>query len=121
MSLMHGVKNPDFARMLKSSDLESKESSKKGPGLPVLGAKRDREDGGGEAPAEKRLKTCFRCSKCGFVTADRQDFEQHIPQHKVEESTPQCHRCGLCFTSALALNRHLHIVHKVREPENREP
>lgn len=119
MSLMHGVKNPDFARMPRSLNLESKETSRKGPGPSVLGAKRDRDDGG-EAPAEKRLKTCFRCAKCDFATADCQEFEQHIPQHKAEESTPQCHRCGLCFTSTLALNRHLHIVHKVKEPENRQ-
>lgn len=121
MSLMHGVKNPDFTRMPKSSDLKSKEFSRKGPGSLVSGAKRDKDDGGGEAPPEKRLKMCFRCAKCDFVTADSQEFEEHIPQHKVKDSTPQCTRCGLCFTSALALNRHLHIVHKVREPEDREP
>lgn len=116
MSLMHGVKNPDCARMAKSSNLDFIESSKKGTESLALGTKRENGDdtGGGEAPAEKRPKTCFRCAKCDFVTAERQVFEQHIPQHKVEENTPQCHCCGLCFTSALALNRHLHIVHKVR-------
>lgn len=111
MSLMHGVKNPDLTRMPKT-----KESSRKGPGSAPLGVKRDKEGDADnpEVPPEKRLKMGFRCAKCDFVTADRQEFEQHIPQHKVEESTPQCHRCGLCFTSAPALNRHLHIVHKVR-------
>lgn len=122
MSLMHGVKNPDFTRMPKTLNLDSNESSRKGSGSTLLGTQRDKEDDtDGEAPAEKRLKTCFRCAKCGFVTADHLEFEQHIPQHKVEASTSQCHHCGLCFTSALALNRHLHIVHKVRELEDRKP
>lgn len=122
MSLMHGVKNPDFARMPKSSNLDSIESTKKGAGSPALGTKRENGDDTdvGEAPAEKKPKTSFRCAKCDFVTADHRVFEEHIPQHKVEESTPQCHCCGLCFTSVLALNRHLHIVHKVRENRDTE-
>lgn len=121
MSLMHGVKNPDLDQMSKSSNLVSIESSKKGPGSPALRTKRENGDDAGdeEAPAAKHPKTSFRCAKCGFITIERQVFEQHIPQHKVEENTPQCHRCGLCFTSALALNRHLHIVHKVRKTETR--
>lgn len=67
------------------------------------------------APSAKRLKAQFRCSKCGFATGDSAQFQRHIPQHKSDESTPQCLRCGLCFTSALSLSRHLHIVHKVKE------
>uniref|UniRef100_A0AAV2L6C5 C2H2-type domain-containing protein n=1 Tax=Knipowitschia caucasica TaxID=637954 RepID=A0AAV2L6C5_KNICA len=65
--------------------------------------------GDGDAPGEKRLKTC------GFVTTDDQEFERHKPQHKLQQSTPQCGLCGLCFTSALALNRHRHMVHKKEE------
>lgn len=73
-----------------------------------------------EAPSAKRLKTQFRCSKCGFVTDDNARFQQHIPQHKSDENTPQCLHCGLCFTSVLSLNRHLFIVHKVKDPEEGE-
>lgn len=69
------------------------------------------------APSTKRPKAQFRCSKCGFVTDDRAQFQQHIPQHKTDGDTPQCLHCGLCFTSALSLNRHLFIVHKVKEEE----
>lgn len=69
------------------------------------------------APSTKRPKAQFRCSKCGFVTDDGAQFQQHIPQHKTDGDTPQCLRCGLCFTSALSLNRHLFIVHKVKEEE----
>lgn len=73
-----------------------------------------------EAPSAKRLKTQFRCSKCGFVTDNSTEFQQHIPQHKTDENTPQCLHCGLCFTSVLSLNRHLFIVHKVKDPEEEE-
>lgn len=73
-----------------------------------------------EAPSAKRLKSQFRCSKCGFITDDRTQFQQHIPQHKTDENTPQCLHCGLCFTSVLSLNRHLFIVHKVKEEEREE-
>lgn len=72
------------------------------------------------APSTKRPKAQFRCSKCGFVTDDGVQFQQHIPQHKTDDDTPQCLHCGLCFTSALSLNRHLFIVHKVKEEEKEE-
>ena len=78
---------------------------KQGPDLP----------GSLEAPSAKRLKSQFRCSKCGFITDDSTQFQQHIPQHKSDENTPQCLHCGLCFTSVLSLNRHLFIVHKVKD------
>lgn len=70
-----------------------------------------------EAPSAKRLKTQFRCSKCGFTTDDSTQFQQHIPQHKTDGNTRQCLHCGLCFTSVLSLSRHLFIVHKVKGSE----
>lgn len=73
-----------------------------------------------DAPSAKRLKTQFRCSKCGFITDDSTEFHQHIPQHKTDENTPQCLHCGLCFTSVVSLNRHLFIVHKVKDPKEDE-
>lgn len=73
------------------------------------------------APSAKRPKTQFRCSKCGFITDDSSQFQQHIPQHKSDENTRQCLRCGLCFKSVLSLNRHLYIVHKVKEEEEEIP
>lgn len=69
------------------------------------------------APSAKRQKTFPRCSKCGFITDDNSKFQQHILQHKTDENTPQCLHCGLCFTSVLSLNRHLFIVHRVKDPE----
>lgn len=70
-----------------------------------------------EGSPAKRLKHQFRCSKCGFTTEDGTQFQKHIPQHKTDENTPQCLHCGLCFASQLSLNRHLFIVHKVKDPE----
>ncbi|KAG7216037.1 hypothetical protein INR49_007788 [Caranx melampygus] len=86
---------------------------------PVLGSQKEGKGRAGslQAPSAKRLKTQYRCSKCGFVTDDSAQFQQHIPQHKTDENTPQCLHCGLCFTSMLSLKRHLFIVHKVKDPE----
>uniref|UniRef100_A0A3Q3FZL0 Zinc finger protein 592 n=1 Tax=Labrus bergylta TaxID=56723 RepID=A0A3Q3FZL0_9LABR len=104
ISLMHGIKNPDLSQMPKTATLESKKAVRKDHTSSI------------EAPSAKRLKTNFRCSKCGFTTDDNTKFLQHIPQHKTDENTPQCLHCGLCFTSVLSLNRHLFIVHKVKDP-----
>lgn len=89
---------------------------------PAVGTQEEGQDHAGslEAPSAKRLKTQFRCSKCGFITDDSTQFQQHIPQHKTDENTPQCLHCGLCFTSVLSLSRHLFIVHKVKAPEQDE-
>lgn len=93
-----------------------------GSETPAVGAQEEgpHHTGSLEAPSAKRLKTQFRCSKCGFLTNDSAQFQQHIPQHKSDENTPQCLRCGLCFTSLLSLRRHLFIVHKVKDPEGDE-
>uniref|UniRef100_A0A3B5MRN7 Zinc finger protein 592 n=1 Tax=Xiphophorus couchianus TaxID=32473 RepID=A0A3B5MRN7_9TELE len=105
ISLMHGIKNPDLRQMPKTSIKEQVDTS-------------DRSDL--DAPSAKHLKTQFRCSKCGFITDDSTEFHQHIPQHKTDENTPQCLHCGLCFTSVVSLNRHLFIVHKVKDPKEDE-
>ncbi|XP_074489065.1 zinc finger protein 592 [Sebastes fasciatus] len=121
ISLMHGIKNPDLGQMPKTTIQESKKALGKGlvserPAVDTQEEGRDRTFSP-EAPPAKRLKTQFRCSKCGFVTDDSAQFKRHIPQHKTDENTPQCLHCGLCFTSVLSLNRHLFIVHKVKSPE----
>ncbi|XP_040894815.1 zinc finger protein 592 [Toxotes jaculatrix] len=122
ISLMHGIKNPDLGQMPKTVIQESKKALGKGSERPAVGTQREGQDRAEslEAPSPKRLKTQFRCSKCGFITDDSTQFQQHIPQHKTDENTPQCLHCGLCFTSVLSLNRHLFIVHKVKDPEEGE-
>ncbi|XP_020487060.3 zinc finger protein 592 [Labrus bergylta] len=120
ISLMHGIKNPDLSQMPKTATLESKKAVRKEPvsDRPAVDTQEKQQDHTSsiEAPSAKRLKTNFRCSKCGFTTDDNTKFLQHIPQHKTDENTPQCLHCGLCFTSVLSLNRHLFIVHKVKDP-----
>lgn len=71
--------------------------------------------------ATKRHKSLFQCAKCNFATDSGLEFQRHIPQHQADSSTAQCLLCGLCYTSASSLSRHLFIVHKVREQEEEEP
>ncbi|XP_056138085.1 zinc finger protein 592 [Lampris incognitus] len=119
--LMHGIKNPDLSLMPKtaiqetSKDLQEALTSKR----PATGVQGEGQEPAGsrDVSSAKRLKTRFRCSKCGFTTEDSVRFQQHIPQHKTGENTPQCLHCGLCFASLLSLNRHLFIVHKIKESE----
>ncbi|XP_038562023.1 zinc finger protein 592 [Micropterus salmoides] len=124
IGLMHGIKNPDLRQMPKTAIQESKKDLSKGLVSERHAVDTQVEARGGtfslEAPSAKRLKTQFRCSKCGFITDSSTQFQQHIPQHKTDENTPQCLHCGLCFTSVLSLNRHLFIVHKVKDPEEEE-
>ncbi|XP_040024785.2 zinc finger protein 592-like [Gasterosteus aculeatus] len=121
ISLMHGIKNPDLSQMPKTTVQDSKKAFGKGllSERPAVDTQVEAQEGarGLGAPPAKRLKTQFRCSKCGFVTDDGAQFQRHIPQHKTDKSTPQCRHCGLCFTSPSSLNRHRFIVHKVKETE----
>lgn len=71
-------------------------------------------------PPPKRHKSLFQCAKCSFATDSGLEFQSHIPQHQADSSTAQCLLCGLCYTSATSLSRHLFIVHKVREQEEEE-
>ncbi|XP_036371495.1 zinc finger protein 687b [Megalops cyprinoides] len=65
--------------------------------------------------------TAFRCAPCGFSTEDRQEFLQHIPQHRADASVLQCNHCGACFTSASSLSRHRFITHRVRDAPDPAP
>ncbi|KAI1904490.1 hypothetical protein AGOR_G00006170 [Albula goreensis] len=123
ISLMHGIKNPDFSQMTNLVPLGNSQGSAERPGGKRKGEEAMKEGAGGAAPEStpaKRLKPQFRCAKCGFTTEDNNSFRQHIPQHKADDATPQCPHCGLCFASQLALGRHLFIVHKVKRPEEQE-
>ncbi|XP_062317591.1 zinc finger protein 592 [Osmerus eperlanus] len=119
ISLMHGIKNPDFSLMPDTATqckTLGEELISKRPAMDTHREQQDCVTCPGSFSA-KRLKKQFRCSKCGFVTEDGTQFLQHIPQHKLDDNTPQCLHCGLCFASQLSLNRHLFIVHKVKESE----
>lgn len=66
----------------------------------------------------KRLRlegdTNFSCAKCDFTTENQDTFNEHIAEHKSNDSV-QCPDCGMCFVVATSLKRHLFIVHKVRD------
>ncbi|XP_063053595.1 zinc finger protein 592 [Engraulis encrasicolus] len=131
ISLMHGIKNPDFSQMAKVAppgmSRPPREAVKRSAAQMQASGRRVAEDtpaddggSGGGSSSAKRPKAQFRCSKCGFAADDQGSFLEHIPQHKTHPDTPQCQHCGLCFTSPLALSRHLFIVHKVKEKEKEE-
>uniref|UniRef100_A0A8D0BNL3 Zinc finger protein 592 n=1 Tax=Salvator merianae TaxID=96440 RepID=A0A8D0BNL3_SALMN len=122
ISLMHGIKNPDLSQISKTKAPAEDVTKAKSP-------KRVSADGldqtktqasGSEDPPAKKLKAHWKCAKCGFATASETEFLGHIPQHKTDSSTHQCLLCGLCYTSRISLNRHLFIVHKVKDPEEEE-
>ncbi|XP_044923237.1 zinc finger protein 592 [Mustela putorius furo] len=121
ISLMHGIRNPDLSQTSKvrpSGGHSPQVSHLKRPG-----------SGAGDAPgtsngaavsSTKRHKSLFQCAKCSFATDSGLEFQSHIPQHQADSSTAQCLLCGLCYTSASSLSRHLFIVHKVRDQEEEE-
>ncbi|KAJ8344054.1 hypothetical protein SKAU_G00313830 [Synaphobranchus kaupii] len=121
ISLMHGIKNPDFSQMTNPAPQGPSQGPGEGSGAKRRGEDAVREGAGGAAlqaaPAKRPKPPKFRCAKCGFTTEDSVSLQQHIPQHKADDTTPQCAHCGLCFASQLALNRHLFIVHKVKQLE----
>lgn len=73
-----------------------------------------------EGPDAKKMKSMYKCAKCGFTADNSAQFLEHIPRHKSDSSSYQCVHCGLCYTSQISLNRHLFIVHKVKEDEEEE-
>ncbi|XP_053128818.1 zinc finger protein 592 [Hemicordylus capensis] len=122
ISLMHGIKNPDLSQISKAKAPAEDSIKAKSP-------KRVSTDGleqmkstaaGSEDPPAKKLKAHWKCAKCGFATASDTEFQEHIPRHKSDSSTFQCLLCGLCYTSHISLNRHLFIVHKVKDPEEEQ-
>ncbi|NXX98460.1 ZN592 protein, partial [Centropus bengalensis] len=113
ISLMHGIKNPDLSQMAKARAPERDLPQAKSP-------KRPAAEEPGRAEAAKKPRAPWKCAKCGFTTDASAEFQEHIPRHKADSSTFQCLLCGLCYTSSISLNRHLFIVHKVKDDEEEE-
>ncbi|CAM4609324.1 unnamed protein product [Lepidochelys olivacea] len=118
ISLMHGIKNPDLSQMSKAKAPECDSTKAKSPKRVSADAPGQMETT--EVPPAKKLKAHWKCAKCGFATDISTEFQEHIPQHKADNSTAQCLLCGLCYTSHISLNRHLFIVHKVKDPVEEE-
>uniref|UniRef100_A0A8B9P2Z6 Zinc finger protein 592 n=1 Tax=Apteryx owenii TaxID=8824 RepID=A0A8B9P2Z6_APTOW len=121
ISLMHGIKNPDLSQMAKAKVPERDTAEAKSPkrmSTDELG--QAETTAGSDMPPAKKLKAHWKCAKCGFATDISTEFQEHIPQHKTDSSTYQCLFCGLCYTSQISLNRHLFIVHKVKDEEEED-
>ncbi|XP_059953433.1 zinc finger protein 592 isoform X2 [Mesoplodon densirostris] len=121
ISLMHGIRNPDLSQTSKVRPSGGHSPQVNHLKRPVSGAG-DAPDtsSGATVSSTKRHKSLFQCAKCSFATDSGLEFQSHIPQHQKDSSTAQCLLCGLCYTSASSLNRHLFIVHKVRDQEEEE-
>ncbi|KAL7886589.1 hypothetical protein AOLI_G00043100 [Acnodon oligacanthus] len=60
----------------------------------------------------------FRCTPCGLLCEDKEEFLQHIQSHRGGEGGAfQCQLCGACFASNSSLSRHRFISHRMRETE----
>ncbi|MBZ3880049.1 Zinc finger protein 592 [Sciurus carolinensis] len=121
ISLMHGIRNPDLSQTSKVRHLGAHSPQVNHLKRPVSAAgDAPGTSNGATVSSTKRHKSLFQCAKCSFATDSGLEFQSHIPQHQVDSSTAQCLLCGLCYTSASSLSRHLFIVHKVRDQEEEE-
>lgn len=118
ISLMHGIRNPDLSQTSKVKHAGGHSPQVNHLKRPVSRmADAPGTSNGATASSTKRHKPLFQCARCTFSTDSELEFQSHIPQHQVDSSTAQCPLCGLCYTSARSLSRHLFIVHKVRGQE----
>lgn len=121
ISLMHGIRSPDLSQSSKATVPRGHSSQVNHRKRPVSrGGEASGTGNGVPVSSTKRHKALFRCAKCSFATDSGLEFQSHIPQHQADSSTMQCPFCGLCYTSAGSLSRHLFIVHKVRDQEEEE-
>ncbi|XP_060115946.1 zinc finger protein 592-like [Heteronotia binoei] len=122
ISLMHGIKTPDHSQIAKAKAPAEVLTKTKTPKRVSADGSEQTETAasGSEDPPAKKLRAHWKCAKCEFSTASETEFQGHIPRHKTDSSTFQCLLCGLCYTSHISLNRHLFIVHKVKDPEEEE-
>ncbi|XP_054278141.1 zinc finger protein 532-like [Macrosteles quadrilineatus] len=58
---------------------------------------------------------CHKCSKCEFVSEDRESFLVHITIHRTDPNTYQCLECGLCFVVLPSLETHLQMHHGIKD------
>lgn len=113
-------------------DDEAGSSSEQDSSSGTLKTEQDEEPTDGAGPVKKMRSSSapicppesgFRCSPCGFASADHALFLEHIGQHRrggAEGGGQQCLQCGACFTSVSALSRHRFITHKVRDADHQQ-
>ncbi|OCT87130.1 zinc finger protein 592 [Xenopus laevis] len=123
--LMHGIKNPELPQLptnsLSIGETPAQSGEREKASRPKRTAKEAlKEENDTLNPEGKKLRALYKCAKCGFTADSSTEFLRHIPQHKTDNSTCQCVHCGLCYTSQISLNRHLFIVHKVKDEEEEQ-
>ncbi len=68
------------------------------------------------ATKSAKIEPKYSCVKCGLSTSVRNYFHAHITSHKAQSNTEfQCLECGECFIVKPSLEKHLVVVHKVRD------
>ncbi|XP_077950905.1 zinc finger protein 687a isoform X1 [Gasterosteus aculeatus] len=127
-SLEQGSQNTPIG----GGDDEAGSSSEQDSSSGTLKTEQDEEPTDGAGPVKKMRSSSapicppesgFRCSPCGFASADHALFLEHIGQHRrggAEGGGQQCLQCGACFTSVSALSRHRFITHKVRDADHQQ-
>ncbi|CAG2188440.1 unnamed protein product [Mytilus edulis] len=101
------VKDTDFMDTVSESDAANESVKRKHGELDNSGPfKKLRVDG----------EALFTCAKCSFTSNERTSFVTHLTEHKLENSV-QCLECGLNFAVMPSLNKHLFMVHKIRDFE----
>ncbi|XP_029436556.1 zinc finger protein 687 [Rhinatrema bivittatum] len=124
IQVRHGIKVPDQIR--SEEILVTRNGGSAGAQVPQRKRKLSGEEGEScneepdsttppsKTPKADNSKASFRCWKCGYIGSSWADFQEHIPQHRTDESSHQCRKCGLCFTSPGSLSRHRFITHKMK-------
>lgn len=54
------------------------------------------------------------CSKCGFKASNVDEFRNHVITHRTDPNAYQCLECGLCFVVRPSLEKHLIVLHRIK-------
>ncbi|KAK4881016.1 hypothetical protein RN001_004335 [Aquatica leii] len=57
----------------------------------------------------------YHCKSCSFSSSARNEFHQHIVQHRNISTAYQCMECGECFVVKPSLEKHLVYYHQISD------
>ena len=101
----------DYSKMKSSLEFEESGDGEEG------GNKRKNDED--EEPV-KRLKVAgdkiYYCARCSFSSENHGDFMNHVARYIPKDTKSiQCTECGMCFVVVPSFQKHLFIVHKVKD------